>query len=617
MPKKVLQLLSILLSIISLINSNHTSKVSYTTGTNLTIKVGSLFSKEYIIPFTYNSINICNDNNVIPIEDSIGDILTGESLYYSKYVTKVNETEYCKILCYNKISNETKSRIEKLIEKNYTTNWYIDELPAGLITYDNDYLISTIKYFHGIPLGYSKNGTFYIYNHLQFHIILSKIEEDKYIVVGFNILPISIKHNNDNGICSNDSEHIFDNLNQSPQELIEGDVLFTYDIIYEYSDISLAARWDHYQNTEYTTQWGWIFISEFLIFLITVIIVVILRKSLSDEIDSFNFRVSQAEYVDEYDWKQVGGDVFRPPSVHMKLLAALLGSGTQLFLMMTITIFFSLIGFSSPEKRKNIINLGILIFCFMGLPGGYVSALFYRFWGGTKWIYVAILNAVLFPGGLFCGYIFINIILKFKGSNAAVHFYDIMSFFILWIFCTFPLILIGAFLGVKSKKLVVPCEINRISSTIPEKPCYLHNKYMVFVTGFIGFSTVFVQINYVMASLWKNEIFFLATFFGISFFLFIIIVGEMSVLFVFLNLCAFDYNWWWKSFIMGCSPVIYLVIYSIIYCFYLKISSLSAIAVYFGIMGIIWAMISLISGSMSLFFNFAFLKIIYSKLRKD
>jgi transmembrane 9 superfamily protein 2/4 len=91
----------------------------------------------------------------------------------------------------------------------------------------------------------------------------------------------------------------------------------------------------------------------------------------------------------------------------------------------------------------------------------------------------------------------------------------------------------------------------------------------------------------------------------------------MSVLFVFLNLCAFDYNWWWKSFIMGCSPVIYLVIYSIIYCFYLKISSLSAIAVYFGIMGIIWAMISLISGSMSLFFNFAFLKIIYSKLRKD
>ena len=586
-------------------------------GSKLDIIAGSLTSRENIIPYDYKSIKICNSDNLMKAEDTLGEIFTEETWYHTNYEAKTNEAEYCKTLCYNKFTPETISNFKSLIDSNYMTNWYVDKLPAGYLQYDKISLNSNIKYFQGIPLGYKENGIVYVYNHLQFHILLNKIDEDKFNVVGFNILPISIKHNNDKALCAKNEEKVLDDLKQAPQELNQDNILFTYDIIYEYSDISLAARWDHYQNTEYTTQWGWIFISEFLIFLITVIIVVILRKSLSDEIDSFNFRVSQAEYVDEYDWKQVGGDVFRPPSAHMKLLAALLGSGTQLFLMMTITIFFSLIGFSSPEKRKNIINLGILIFCFMGLPGGYVSALFYRFWGGTKWIYVAILNAVLFPGGLFCGYIFINIILKFKGSNAAVHFYDIMSFFILWIFCTFPLILIGAFLGVKSKKLVVPCEINRISSTIPEKPCYLHNKYMIFVTGFIGFSTVFVQINYVMASLWKNEIFFLATFFGISFFLFIIIVGEMSVLFVFLNLCAFDYNWWWKSFIMGCSPVIYLVIYSIIYCFYLKISSLSAIAVYFGIMGIIWAMISLISGSMSLFFNFAFLKIIYSKLRKD
>ena len=91
----------------------------------------------------------------------------------------------------------------------------------------------------------------------------------------------------------------------------------------------------------------------------------------------------------------------------------------------------------------------------------------------------------------------------------------------------------------------------------------------------------------------------------------------MSLLFVFLNLCRGDYNWCWKSFLMGASPVIYMIIYSIYYSFYLKITRISALVVYFGIMGLLCAIILFISGSISVFFNFTFLRIIYSKIRKD
>jgi transmembrane 9 superfamily protein 2/4 len=295
----------------------------------------------------------------------------------------------------------------------------------------------------------------------------------------------------------------------------------------------------------------------------------------------------------------------------------MLGTGTQLFLMIAATLFFGLFGYMNPEQRANILNIGILFFCFMGLPGGYIAALFYRFWGGKNWLKVACLTSLLFPGTLICGYIIVNIILTIEKSNAAVHFYDILSLFILWIFCTLPLILIGSFFGYKSRKINIPCDVNRIPSTIPEKPCYLHYKYITFLTGFIGFATIFIEFNYVMSALWRHQIYFMATFIWISFLLFVIVVGEMAILFVFLNLCHGDYNWAWKSFIMGSSPVIYIVIYSVLYFFYLRITRLSSMIVYFGMMGLISAIVMFICGTISLLFNFVFIKIIYSKIRKD
>ena len=285
--------------------------------------------------------------------------------------------------------------------------------------------------------------------------------------------------------------------------------------------------------------------------------------------------------------------------------------------MVAATLSLGSLGFMNPEQRANILNIGILFFCFMGLPGGYIAALFYRFWGGTSWLRVSLLTSVLFPGTLIFGYIIVNIVLSIEKSNAAVHFYDIVSLFILWIFCTFPLILIGSFFGYKSKRLNVPCDINRIPSAIPDKPCYLNYRYINFITGLIGFATIFIELNSVMSALCRHQIYFMATFIGISFLLFVIVVGEMAVLFVFLNLCRGDYNWAWKSFKMGGSPVIYIIIYSVLYFFYLRITRISSMIVYFGMMGLISAMVLFICGSIAVLFNFVFLKLIYSKIRRD
>ena len=600
-----------------LISTNAIFDYSHDKGEPLSIQAGSLSSRRGIIPYGYTRLKICQSQKVIKAEDTLGEILTGEVLYTTDYIANTNEDEFCQVLCYNTFEEKTVKLIKKLIRRRYFTNWIVDKLPAGLILYNEETKQTSIKYFNGIPLGYIKNGNYYIYNHYQFHILLNKIDEDRYNVVGFNILPISIKHNKEEAVCAKDSKSILENLEKEPQPLIEGNILFTYDVVYEYSDITLASRWDHYKTARAGIHWTGIILSEVLIVVISVIIITVLCRNLRADISSYNYRVSNLEEINEYDWKQISGDIFRPPSVNVLLLSSMLGTGTQLFLMIAATLFFGLFGFMNPEQRANILNIGILFFCFMGLPGGYISALFYRFWGGKSWIKVSLFTSIIFPGTLIFGYVIVNIILTIEKSNAAVHFYDIVSLFILWIFCTFPLILIGSFFGYKSRRMNVPCEINRIPSAIPDKPCYLHYRYIIFVTGFIGFATIFIEFNYVMGALWRHQIYFMATFIWISFLLFVIVVGEMAILFVFLNICRGDYNWTWKSFIMGSSPVIYIVIYSVFYSMYLRITRLSSIIVYYGMMGLISAIVMFVCGTIAVFFNFTFLKLIYSKIRKD
>ena len=541
---------------------------SHAKGEPLSIQAGTLSSRSAIIPFGYTKLNICQSRKIIRAEDTLGEILTGESYYTTGYIAKTNEDEFCNVLCYNPFTEKNVNIYEKLIQRYYSSNWVVDKLPAGRIEYNLTSKETKLRYFNGIPLGYRINKDFYIYNHLQFHILLNKIDEDRYNVVGFNILPMSIKHDNDKPICEKSAKQILQNFNKPPQPLQEGNILFTYDVVYEYSDITFASRWDHYRISKKRIHWTGILISEILVVVISLIVVRIFRNTVNNDIDSYNYRVSQFEDIPEYDWKQVSGDVFRPPQINVGLLSAILGTGSQLLCMLTITLFLGVIGFMKPEKRANILNIGILFYCFCGLIAGYISSYFYRLFGGESWIRVAIFTSTLFPGTLFFGYIIVNIILTIEKSNAAVNFSDILALFFLWIFCTFPLILIGSFFGFKRRKFDFPCPIYKIPSIIPEKPWYLHYRYITFVTGLVGFATIFIEFTYIMGALWRHQIYFLAIYLWIILLLFIIVIGEITIIVVFFNLCYGDYNWWWKSFIIGSSPVIYFVIYSILYLIY-------------------------------------------------
>ena len=614
---------------ISSINSSSIFDYSHLEGSSINIQVGKLSSNNYIIPYSYNRLKICNLKRIKRAEDNLGEILTGEDLYISEYTANINENKFCEILCNNHFRKNTIRKIKRLIDRNYYSNWYVDKLPAGLIYYNYDTKKTDINYFYGIPLGKKEKDKYIIYNHLHFKILINKISEKRYNVVGLGILPMSMKHNGTNAICEKryDEDFNFKSIVKEHEVLNNDDnqtILYTYDIVFEYSNITFASRWDHYKSSDTKIHWTGIIISTLILIILTTIIAFLLTKIIKKDIDNYNYQIVQIEDIDniksinENNWKQVSGDVFRPPRVNKMLLSSIIGTGCQLYLMLTIVFFLGVIGFANPEKRSNILSLIILCYILMGLAGGYISAVFYKIMNGTNWLKMSLLTSILFPGTLFLGYIFINIILSLENSTAAVNIYDLSSLFFLWIFCTLPLILIGTFLGIKSKKQKMPCKVNTVPRKIYEKPWYLHYRYLSCITGLICFITILFELNYIMSALWRHELYFIVSFLWISYFLFITVSGEVSIIVVFWNLWYGDYNWWWKSFLVGSSPVIYFIIYSIyFFIFKMNVTRLSAIVVYFGIMGLISAMALFICGSISVIICFGFIFKIYSNIKID
>ena len=74
---------------------------------------------------------------------------------------------------------------------------------------------------------------------------------------------------------------------------------------------------------------------------------------------------------------QVHGDVFRPPR-KSSLLSVYVGTGVQLIAMSIVTMIFAVLGFLSPANRGGLMTAMLLLFVFMGLPGGYASARLYK-----------------------------------------------------------------------------------------------------------------------------------------------------------------------------------------------------------------------------------------------
>lgn len=175
---------------------------------------------------------------------------------------------------------------------------------------------------------------------------------------------------------------------------------FSYEVNWKPSETSYKHRFEKYLDPnffQHRIHWFSIFNSFmmviFLVGLVSMILMRTLRKdyarySKDEEMDDM-----ERDLGDEYGWKQVHGDVFRP-AAHNTFFSALIGTGYQLTLVVLCVTVFAILGELYTE-RGSLLSTAIFVYAATSPVNGYFGGALYARMGGKKWIRQMMISAFL------------------------------------------------------------------------------------------------------------------------------------------------------------------------------------------------------------------------------
>merc|ERR1711934_113752 len=366
--------------------------------------------------------------------------------------------------------------------------------------------------------------------------------------------------------------------------------------------------------------WFSIVNSLLIVFLLTGMVAVIMLRTLRRDVLYYN-RVpteeERAEEKEESGWKLIHGHVFREPSVSPMLFSVLVGTGSQLFGMACFLIIFAAVGFLSPANRGSLMIAFLALFVLMATFAGYTSATTYKMFGGEQWQRCTLATALLFPGVNFVVFFIVNSILWHQDSDGAVPFGSMFAVIALWLGVSLPLTFIGAYSGYKRDKVEPATPIVGEPVEIPPVQWYLSPTITIFVGGVLPFGVIFVELFFILSSLWLDQYYYVFGFLFVVFAIMVLVCSELTIVLCYFQLCSEDYRWWWRSILTPGSTAIYVFLYAIAYYSRLESNMLVTYFLYFGYMAVISGGVFLVTGTVGFFSCLYFTKAIYASVRVD
>ncbi|KAF7228522.1 transmembrane 9 superfamily protein member 5 isoform X2 [Nothobranchius furzeri] len=607
--------------------------------TEIQLFVNRLDSVESVLPYEYDVFDFCKDEKEKRPSENLGQVLFGERIESSPYKFKFKSAATCQPVCTKTYKKDSKLDAAKLdflkmgMQLNYQHHWIIDNMPVTWC-YDVE---DNQKYCNpGFPIGclvtdggiakdacvinaeFNKKNTFYVFNHVDIKISYHSGESEGWTgdrLVAATLEPKSIKHAVDKPpSCDNGSPM------EVPVEFKEDvSITYTYSVTFvENNDIKWASRWDYILVSMPHTniQWFSIMNSLVIVLFLSGMVAMIMLRTLHKDIARYN-QVDQEDAQEESGWKQVHGDVFRPPRKGM-LLSVFLGQGTQIFIMTFITLFLACLGFLSPANRGALMTCAVVLWVLLGTPAGYVSARLYKTFGGEKWKTNVLLTALLCPGIVFADFFLMNLILWVEGSSAAIPFGTLVAILAMWFGISVPLTFIGAYFGFKKAAIEQPVRTNQIPRQIPEQSFFTKPIPGIIMGGILPFGCIFIQLFFILNSIWSHQMYYMFGFLFLVFIILLITCSEATILLCYFHLCAEDYHWWWRSFLTSGFTAVYLFVYAVHYFFSkLQIIGAASTILYFGYTMIMVLIFFLFTGTIGFFACFWFVNKIYSVVKVD
>lgn len=592
----------------------------YKRGQSIEVRAVKLASSKTQIPYKYYDLDFCRPDHVAHYDaENFGEILRGDRPVNTRYDIKMGVGVGCAVLCKKEqLSQQSVTAFSEFIFEDYSIHLTMDQLlGASLYRLDGT---KGGRYNHGVRIGIVVDDVPYIYNHLKFKLQYNTVDNDQHRLVGFEVEPYSISESNfkfEGNTCE---------LTKGPISLknwkaMKGDVsslYFTYEVSWEPSDIRWASRWDVFLKSQgEQIHWFSIVNSIVIVMFLTSVISMILIRTLRKDIAKYNRDEDLEDILEESGWKLVHGDVFRPPR-RPRLLTALIGSGVQIHCMVSIIIFFAMLGMLSPTSRGTLMSAAIFTYVFMGLFAGYYAGRLYKTLRGALWKSTAVATGILFPMLVLSVGSVVNSCLWYRGSSAALPFSTILAMLSLWLCISLPLVYVGFFFGFRKRAYEMPVRTNQIPRAVPPPKFHQNLFVSTMLSGALPFGAVFIEVFFVYLAVWESRFYY---FFGFLFAVFIILIiccSQVAIVLTYFQLCNEDYRWWWHTFIASGGPAVYLFIYSVFYYWTnLRITQFLPTVIYFGYTMIMVMAFWILTGTIGFVATFVFLRYIYSAIKID
>lgn len=535
--------------------------------------------------YTYFSLPFCRGpkQTIGHYHETMGESLLGVELDFSgldiKFRTSTDRIVYCK----RRLTNEEYNTFMYAIMNSYAYQMYLDDMPIWGMIGEVDTSVNPPAY---------------------------KLFTHKKLNIGYNGKQVV-----DVNLTTAGS-----GLEIRPNIEIE----FTYEIQWTPSNIKYDDRFDKYLDPsffQHRIHWFSIFNSfmmvVFLVGLVWMILVRTLRKDYAryqkdDMIDELD-----GDLGDEYGWKQVHGDVFRPPAVPM-LFASLIGAGYHVFAVALITMALSIAGQFYTE-RGSFLSAAIFVYAACSPINGYAGGSMYARFGGKQWIKQLLFGAFLLPS-LVCGIAFlINFIAIYYHASRAIPFTIMLAVTAICLFVILPLTLVGTVMGRNmGGHADYPCRVNAVPRPIPDKKWFVQPWLICLLGGVLPFGSIFIEMYFIFTSFWAYKIYYVYGFMLLVTVILAIVTVCVTIVCSYFLLNAEDYRWRWTSFAAGASTAFYVYLYAIYYFFFkTKMFGLFQTAFYFGYMGLFSAGLGLMCGTIGYVGTAKFVRKIYSTVKID
>ncbi|KAK4597003.1 hypothetical protein RGQ29_014857 [Quercus rubra] len=489
--------------------------------------------------YCYFDLPFCSPDYVKEKKETLGEVLNGDCLVNAPYKLEFRIDKDSQVACRKNLTREEVIQFRTAIKRDYYFQMYYDDLPIWGFLGRIDRLGTAVP-----------NDRFFLFMHVHFDIFFNK---DRVIEVSSHV----------------DYTHVVD-LTEDRELLVE----FIYNVNWKETKIPFEKRMEKYLQSSFLPHhldihWSAIMNSCITVLILTGCFVTFYMRVLKKDFMERTYNEVLTDDQEEKGWKYILGDVFRYPN-HRSLIAAVLGSGTQLFILTILIMILGLVGVFYPYNRGNLLMALVFIYAITSGIVGYSSTTFYHQLEGTNWV-----RNLLFAGCLF------------SGKNNQTEFQ-------------------------------APCHTTKCPRDIPPLRWYRGVLPQMALAGILPFAVVYTELYYIFASVWGHRIYTIYSILFVVFIILLIATALVTVALTYFQLAAEDHQWWWRSFLCGGSTGLYIFGY----CFYYyyartDMQGFLQTSFFFGYMACICYGFFLMLGTVGFIASLLFVRHIYGSIKCD